>query len=253
MKVCVLSSGSKGNCTYIETKNHKILIDIGTSCLYIEKSLKDINVLPQEIDTILITHAHVDHVSGLKVFAKKYHPNIYLTPIILEEINLILDNINFIDDKVELDGTVIYAIKTSHDTKDSNAYIIEEGNSSVVNITDTGYINEKYFNILKNRSIYVFESNHDVEMLMNNTHYPHHIKNRIMGDKGHLSNKDSAYYLSQFIGNDTKKVILAHLSEQNNKPELALTTLQSNLQKRNKSFNNIIIAEQNKQTELFKI
>ena len=253
MRVCVLSSGSKGNCTYIETSNHKILIDIGTSCLYVEKSLQNINVLPQEIDTILITHSHVDHISGLKTFEKKYHPNIYLTPIILEEINLNLDNIHYIEDKIELDDTIIYAIKTSHDTKDSNAYVIEEGNTSLVNITDTGYINEKYFKILSNRTIYVFESNHDTEMLMNNPHYPHHIKNRIMGDKGHLSNKDSAYYLSQFIGIDTKKVILAHLSEQNNNKDLALSTLQNTLQKRDINFKNIEIAEQNIKTELYKL
>lgn len=253
MKVSVLSSGSKGNCTYVETKKHKILIDIGTSCSYIEKSLKNINVLPQEIDIILITHSHVDHVAGLKVFNKKYHPDIYLTPIILEEINILLDNIHYIEDKMALDDIIIYAIKTSHDTKDSNAYIIEEGNSSLVNITDTGYINEKYFKILSNRSVYIFESNHDVEMLMNNPHYPHHIKNRIMGDKGHLSNTDSSYYLSKFINKDTKKVILAHLSEQNNNPNLALETLQNTLQKRNIDFNNIIIAQQNKQTELLQI
>lgn len=253
MKVCVLSSGSKGNCTYIETKNHKILIDIGNSCLYIENALKSISIEPQQIDTILITHSHVDHVAGLRVFAKKYHPNIYLTPLILEEINLNLDNIYYIEDKIKLDDTIIYAIKTSHDTKDSNAYIIEEGNTSLVNITDTGYINEKYFKILSNRTIYVFESNHDTEMLMNNPHYPHHIKNRIMGDKGHLSNKDSAYYLSHFIGSNTKKVILAHLSEQNNNKELALSTLKNTLKKRNNNFDNIEVAEQNIQTELYKL
>lgn len=253
MQACVLSSGSKGNCTYVETKQHKILIDVGTSCSYIEKSLKNINVLPQEIDTILITHAHVDHVAGLKVFAKKYHPKIYLTSLILEEIKDKIDNINYIDEELNLDDTKVIAIKTSHDTKDSNAYIVEEDNSSLVNITDTGYINEKYFEKLKNRSIYIFESNHDVEMLMNNPHYPHHIKNRIMGDKGHLSNKDSAYYLSKLIGNNTKKVVLAHLSEHNNTPSLALETLQNTLHKKNIQFKNIEIAKQNEQTELFKI
>lgn len=253
MKVCVLSSGSKGNSTYVEVKNHKILIDIGTSCLYIENALKSINVEPQQIDIILITHSHVDHVAGLRVFSKKYHPNIYLTPLILDEINLKLDNIHYIEDELKIDNIIITAIKTSHDTKDSNAYIIEEGNNSVVNITDTGYINEKYFKKLSNRTIYVFESNHDIELLMNNPHYPHHIKNRIMGDKGHLSNKDSAYYLSQFIGNNTKKVILAHLSEQNNTKELAIKTLQNTLQKRSVNFQNIEIAEQNIQTELYKI
>lgn len=253
MRVCVLSSGSKGNCTYIETSNHKILIDIGTSCLYVEKSLQNINVLPQEIDTILITHSHVDHISGLKTFEKKYHPNIYLTPLILEEINLPFNNINFINEEVELDDTKIIAFKTSHDTKDSNGYIVIENNSSVVYITDTGYINEKYFNILSNRNLYIFESNHEVEKLMNNPHYPHHIKIRILSDKGHLSNKDSAYYLSNFIGCDTKEVILAHLSEENNTEELALTTLKNTLEKRNIKFDNIKIAKQNIPSEVFEI
>ena len=137
MQVCVLSSGSKGNCTYIETNNHKILIDIGTSCLYVEKALNNINVLPQDIDIILITHAHVDHVAGLKVFAKKYHPNIYLTPLILEETKLLLDNIHYIDEELKIDDVIISTIKTSHDTKDSNGYIVEENNSSAVYITDT--------------------------------------------------------------------------------------------------------------------
>lgn len=253
MKVCVLSSGSKGNCTYIETSNHKILIDVGTSCLYVEKALKKIDVLPQDIDIVLITHAHVDHVSGLRVFNKKYHPQIYLTQMILEEINIPLDNVNYIETKEIIDDTIITAIKTSHDTKDSNGYIVEENGKSAVYITDTGYINEKYFKLLRNKNIYVFESNHDLDLLMNNPHYPHHLKIRIMSDKGHLSNKDSAYYLSNLIESDTKKVILAHLSEENNTPDLALSTLQNTLQRKNISFNDILIAKQNIQTELIEL
>lgn len=253
MRVCVLSSGSKGNCTYVETNEHKILIDIGTSCIYVEKALKKLDILPQEIDMIFITHAHVDHIAGLKVFTKKYNPRVYLTKLILDETKLLLDNVEYINDEIKVDNTVISAIKTSHDTNDSNGYIIEENDSSVVYITDTGYINEKYFSKLGNKNVYVFESNHDLELLMNNTHYPHHIKIRIMSDKGHLSNKDSAYYLSQFIGCNTKKVILAHLSEENNTKELAITTLQNTLQKRSIKFNDIVVAEQNIQTEMFEI
>lgn len=253
MRVCVLSSGSKGNCTYVETNKHKILIDIGTSCIYVEKTLKKIGILPQEIDMIFITHAHVDHIAGLKVFAKKYHPKVYLTKLILEETKLLLDNIEYIDDQIKIDDILISAIKTSHDTNDSNGYIIEENGSSFVYITDTGYINEKYFSKLYNKNIYVFESNHDLELLMNNTHYPHHIKIRIMSDKGHLSNKDSSYYLSQFVGPATKQVILAHLSEENNTKELAVSTLQNTLQKRSIKFNDIAVAEQNIQTEIFEI
>lgn len=250
MKVCVLSSGSKGNSTYVETKNHKILIDIGTSSLYVEKALKEINVNPSDIDIILITHSHVDHVSGLKVFCKKYNPTVYISPIALEESNLDLKNTKDIDN-IEIDE--VKSVKLSHDVGDIRGYIVEENNSSMVYITDTGYIREKDFDLLKNKTLYVFESNHDVERLMDNPNYPHHVKIRILSDKGHLSNIDSSKYMAKFIGNNTKYVILAHLSEQNNTEELALSTLKETLNKKKIDFSSISIAKQNEKTEIFNI
>jgi len=253
MKVSVLSSGSKGNCTYVETNNHKILIDIGTSSLYVEKSLKELGVEPSSIDIILITHAHVDHVGGLKVFCKKYNPLVYISNKMQKEANLNVVNVNA-DDIVNIDSDIkIKSITLSHDVSDIRGYVIEEDNSSMVYITDTGYISEKVFKDIIDKNLYVFESNHDVEMLMNNPKYPHHTKIRILSDKGHLSNKDSAYYLSKLIGNNTKYVILAHLSEQNNKEELALDTLNQMLERKNIDFNNIIVAKQNEMTELFNL
>lgn len=253
MRVCVLSSGSKGNCTYVETKNHKILIDIGTSSLYVEKSLKSIGVEPSNIDIILITHAHVDHIGGLKVFSKKYNPKVYISKKIQEEGNInVLSSI--IEDEVNLlEDISIKSIRLSHDVKDIRGFVIEEDNSSMVYITDTGYINENIFKEISNKNLYIFESNHDVEMLMNNTNYPHHTKIRILSDKGHLSNKDSSYYLSKLIGDLTEYVILAHISEQNNDESLALETLKKTLNRKNIKFKNIIIARQNKMTELFDI
>lgn len=253
MRVSVLSSGSKGNSTYVETKNHKILIDIGTSCLYVEKSLKSIGVNPNDIDIILVTHAHIDHVGGLRVFTKKYNPLVYISDKILKESNLNIENVSN-QEEIEVNSDIkIKSIKLSHDVTDIKGYVIEEDNSSMVYITDTGYINEKNFELIKNKNLYVFESNHDVEMLMNNPRYPHHTKIRILSDKGHLSNKDSSYYLTKLIGSDTKYVILAHLSEQNNTEDLALTTLNEVLDRKNIKFNNIIIARQNEMTELFKV
>lgn len=250
MKVCVLSSGSKGNSTYVETKNHKILIDIGTSSLYVEKALKEINVDPKDIDILLITHSHVDHVNGLRVFCKKYKPLVYISPITLKETELDLDNTKDVN---EMDLEEVKSIKLSHDTGDIRGYIIEEDNSSMVYITDTGYIREKDFDILKNKTLYVFESNHDVEKLMDNPNYPHHVKIRILSDKGHLSNIDSAKYMSKFIGNNTKYVILSHLSEQNNTEDLAITTLKNTLKEKKVNFSNISIARQNEKTEIFDI
>ena len=146
----------------------------------------------------------------------------------------------------------VETIKTSHDTEDSLGYIINNQNKSVVYITDTGYINHKYFNILKNRDIYIMESNHDVEML-NNGKYPFELRKRILSDKGHLSNYDSAKYLSRFIGEKTKYILLAHLSEENNTKELAYNTLTNRLEKSHIIMNNIIITNQNKETELINI
>ncbi len=253
MRVCVLSSGSKGNCSYIETKRHKILIDIGNSSAYVERSLRSIGVEPNEIDMILITHAHVDHIAGLRVFSKKYSPRVYMTEKIFKESGLNISNVYDIPSKYEIDGIIITSIKTSHDTEDSNGYIIEESGNSCVYITDTGYINKRYFKKLYNKNIYIFESNHDPEMLMNNPRYPHHTKIRILGDTGHLSNQDSAYYLSEFIGPDTKMVYLVHLSEQNNNEALAINTLKEELKKKSIKFNSIKIAKQNIVSEVYSI
>lgn len=254
MNVCVLSSGSGGNCTYIESGKTKILIDLGTSSLYVEKKLQELNVNPANIDGIFITHTHVDHIKGIKVFLKKYHTKLYLSEIVLKEIyeDIRPENYEIIDQKINLNDFNITMFKTSHDTLDANGFIFESNGKSIVYTTDTGYINKRNHKLLSNRNLYIFESNHDVEMLMNG-HYPYHIKQRILGDKGHLSNTDSAYYLSKFIGADTKCIILAHLSKDNNTEELALSTLKETLKKNNKKVNDIIVAEQNQRTELIEV
>lgn len=253
MRVCTLSSGSKGNSTYIETNNHKILIDIGTSSLYIEKNLTALGVNPNDIDILLITHAHIDHVKGIKVFNKKFNPLIYISDNIIKEANLEDMAFKKIEDLNTFNDITITDINLSHDVSDIKGYVITENDESVVYITDTGYIQEKHFDILRNKSIYIFESNHDVEKLMNNPNYPHHTKIRILSDKGHLSNEDSSFYLTKLIGDKTKYVVLAHISEQNNTEDLALNTLKETLKKRNIIFNNIIIAKQNEMTELMEV
>lgn len=249
MIVTVLASGSKGNCTLVQTKNHKVLIDLGTSSLQIEKKLKELGIDPQDIDSIFVTHSHKDHTAGLNVFHKKYHPKIYMTKNIFKEANLKIDEFKTLIDEIVLDELKVIVVPTSHDAKDSRGYIIEEDNKSMVYMTDTGYINEKYDSILKNRNIYVMESNHDVEMLMNNEHYPHYLKMRILGDEGHLSNKDSSHYLSKYIGNNTEKIFLAHLSEHNNTPEIAFNNLRETLNKKGIDFTNISVASQTEMTE----
>lgn len=248
MKVIVLSSGSKGNTTYIECGETKILIDMGNTCKYVTDKLKKVGVKAEEIDAIFITHTHSDHIKGLKVFCKKYNTLTYFTDKMRDELKYI-DNYKYIDsDRIILKDLVINVIKTSHDATDSVGYVIEGDNRSIVYITDTGYINNKYFNILSNREVYIMESNHDIEML-NNGPYSFSLRQRILGDKGHLSNYDCSRYLSSFIGDKTNTIILAHLSEENNTKELAYDTLINRFNSNNQSVKNIIIAKQDEETE----
>lgn len=249
MKVCVLASGSKGNVTYVETEKTKSLIDIGMSCNYVEKNLKDIGISPTQIQRIFITHAHSDHIKGLRVFLKKYNPVVYLTEAIEEEIGLIIDNVCYINKDETIEDLLIRPIKTSHDAKDSNGYVFISQNKSLMYMTDTGYINVKNFNKLKDHDMYIIESNHDIEMLMKGS-YPYYLKQRILGDKGHLSNKDSAYYLSEFTTPKTKQVILAHLSENNNTEKLALESYYKTYKKANKKAPKVEVAKQSERTEV---
>lgn len=252
MRVMVLSSGSKGNTTYIESEEAKILIDAGNSCKYINDKLINLGVNPRELDGIFITHTHSDHINGLKVFCKRFDVSVYCTKKMYEDINYI-KNVRFIEsDKILLKDLEIDVIKTSHDASDSNGYIVNCNDSSLVYITDTGYINQRYHEKLKNKNLYIMESNHDIEML-NNGPYPYELRKRIYGDKGHLSNIDSSKYLSDFIGNKTKCIMLAHLSEENNNPDIAYNTLVDKLREKNCLIDNIIVCRQNEETEFVEI
>ena len=254
MKVCVLASGSEGNSTLVEVGSHKILLDLGMNMKYIKERLAELDITPNEIDSVLISHVHNDHIGCLDNFIKKYDPTIYMSKIMYDEIPMDselkkYDSIKYYDNDFYIDNIKIELIKTSHDTKDSRGFIITENDKSVVYITDTGYLNQKFFNKLKDKNIYLFESNHDVEMLINGK-YPKWLKDRVVGPYGHLSNKDASIYLSKIIGKDTKKIMLMHLSKENNTPEVALNTINEIFDEYNISFDNISCAKQRKKSEV---
>ena len=250
MRIVVLGSGSKGNSTFIDLGDKKILIDVGFSYKQIKEKLSLINVDPHEIDALLITHDHIDHTYGLKVFLNKVKPTLFITP---EVENFCLgtkyENSEYLTDEMIYYGTLIKPIPLSHDALTINGYLIEKDNDSLVYITDTGYINQRYFKFLQNKTYYIVESNHDTERLIKGR-YPEYLQRRILSDKGHLSNELCAGYLSRFIGPNTKKVVLAHLSEENNTIDLALNTTESVLKENNISFSNITCASQTELTEV---
>jgi phosphoribosyl 1,2-cyclic phosphodiesterase len=249
VKVVVLASGSKGNVTYVEEKGTRLLIDIGKSCGYIEKKLEEINVDPSTINAILITHTHGDHIVGIRTFYKKYKPTIYIMPKMLTVLSDFLNEFDYcyFDDTTKINDFEINIIRTSHDVPDSVGFLI---NNDLVYITDTGYLNQRYISMLSNKSTYIMESNHDIEMLYNGS-YPYHLKKRIASDTGHLSNIDSSKYLSKLIGSNTKHIVLAHLSQENNTKDKAFNTLIDTIGSHNDL--DIIVAEQDERTQLIEI
>lgn len=255
MKVCVLSSGSKGNSTLVITDKVKILIDLGTTTSYVENALNNLNVDVKEISHILITHSHADHIKGLKVFIKRYNPVILVTEDMKNVLEKELGNFRYeyYEDKKAIIGDLtVNVIKTSHDAEESIGFVLTNNNSSMVYITDTGYINQKYFKILSNNNLYVLESNHDIKMLMDGP-YPYYLKQRVQGDKGHLSNKQASDYLCKFIGDNTRKIVFVHISEHNNSYEKVIETFNEELSKNDMKFDDVLIAKQNEATEVIEV
>lgn len=251
MKVKVLASGSKGNVSLIICDATKLLIDLGLSCAQVEKHLELNNLSYDDITGLLISHSHTDHIKGLATFIKKTDIKIYIPKAMYKELENIvpINRCVFIEDEFSINDVNIELIHTSHDTDVSVGYIIEYKGKTLVHVTDTGYINRKYIKKMINKNAYVIESNHDETMLMDGP-YPRFLKERVISDRGHLSNKTTAGYLKKITTENTKYVILAHLSEKNNTKELAYNEVsQALLDKPIK----LLIAEQDHESDLIEV
>ena len=226
MKFKVLASGSKGNCTIVLCDNTKLIIDMGISYLTLKRSLEENSLSLLDFSGILITHCHTDHIRGLSSVLRNTKLNVYIPKEMYESLKeyVELDRCIFVEDNFSIGDIQIELIHTSHDAPYSVGYIINYLDKNLVYVTDTGYINRKYLNKMINKDAYIIESNHDEYMLMNGP-YPEFLKNRVKSDSGHLSNKTTALYLNKIIGDKTKTIVLAHLSEKNNTEEKALEAI----------------------------
>ena len=224
----IIASGSKGNATLVIYKQTVILIDMGIPFVRLEEGLKEVNLSFEDIGGAIFTHNHSDHISGMR----------FLSPKIMYGLKGTLSSLaNVIEMFVpfKIGDLEITPIMTSHDATNPCGFYIKDDKETLVYITDTGYFCEENLPLIKNPTYLILESNHDIQMLLK-TNRTYELKQRILSDKGHLCNEDSAIAACEIIGDNTKEVILAHLSEEANTPEVALEAYQKIFKHFNKDF-----------------
>ncbi|MCH5273373.1 MAG: MBL fold metallo-hydrolase [Lachnospiraceae bacterium] len=239
MRVCAIASGSSGNCVYVGHRGTHLLVDAGVSGKRIEQALFSVGTAAEALSGILITHEHSDHVQGIGVLARAYGIPLYGTPETLNGMLKGKTNIGKIPDgllhevapgeKLCFGGITAVPFPTSHDAGNPVCYTFEADGCKAALATDLGTYDEYTLAALAGAQILYLEANHDVNMLMVGT-YPYYLKQRILGEKGHLSNDDAAKLLCAVLHPQLKHVILAHLSKENNLPELAYETVRIELQ-----------------------
>ncbi len=216
----IASSSSKGNAAFIYSKTTLIQIDMGVTLTALNRAIEQTPFELQDIQGLLITHEHSDHVKGLSLAGyKKLNIPTYAGEGTLKKPTFVIQE----EDSFEIGDFIIIPVRTSHDANHPLGYVLINGNEKLVYMTDTGYIPEESLPYLENAKYYIIESNHDIEML-NNSHRPIDLKRRILSDHGHLSNVDSARYISSLIGENSKEITLAHLSEECNNQEVTIKT-----------------------------
>lgn len=229
MRLCSIASGSSGNCIYVGSDTTHLLVDVGISGKRTECGLNTLGITGKELDGILITHEHADHISGLGVIARKYGIPVYATAGTINAIRECssigkLDASLFRevkeDEKLTIKDLTVNPMRISHDAAQPVAYRISYGNKKIGICTDLGVYNDYTVECLKGMDALLLEANHDVKMLQVGP-YPYYLKQRILGDKGHLSNENSGRLLSRILHDGLENIILGHLSKENNLPELA--------------------------------
>jgi len=236
MRFISFASGSTGNCSLLSEGNTHILIDAGISMRRITNCLRQLGLTEDDVVGVLITHEHRDHTAALATMAKKGKMRVYAPRTVA---NLLRWTINGLDEMIniipvsepfQMGEIAVTAFHTSHDTDESVGYVFRSG-AVFGYCTDTGCVTEEMLSVLTGVDAAAIEANHD-EMLLRYGSYPYYLKRRVLSEHGHLSNEDSAKLAEELCVNGAKKIVLAHLSRENNRPELALQTVGQYLEER---------------------
>ncbi len=233
-KVCQLFSGSSGNSIYIENGNTSFLVDAGVSAKRIESALNGIGASASKLNAVFVTHEHSDHIKGVRVLCSKYGIPVYTNRNTLYEMDQheVLNNkyvADVLENQMEFDDFCVKTFELSHDSKGCNGFRFDMSDGRSISVcTDTGYITDEAKAILPGSDLVVIESNHEVRMVENGP-YPYILKRRILSEKGHLSNTSCGEFAKELVNSGTTRIVLAHLSKENNVPEIALETTKSAL------------------------
>lgn len=242
LAICSLASGSSGNCYLVKSNNTSILVDAGLSAKQISERLLCCGVRLEDLSAVLLTHEHSDHTQGIKVLLKSENIKLYTNRKTFSGTNLNLNENQVVIVKTgetfQIGDLTVSSFQNSHDAADPMGFSISANNKTITIVTDTGFVTEEAYNNMKLADILILESNHD-ENILKMGRYPWFLKQRILGDKGHLSNDAAAEILQrlykegvwkQDLGSAAHQVLLAHLSLENNFPEMAQTTVSNILE-----------------------
>ena len=265
MRLCSIASGSSGNCIYVGSDSTHLLVDTGISKKRIEEGLAELEIKGEELDGILITHEHSDHIQGLGVFCGKYEVPIYATKGTIAGIcacktlgkmpaGLFREIAS--DEVFEIGDLRVKSFDISHDANEPTGFRIEGEDKAVAIATDLGFYNDYIVENLKNLDAVVLEANHDVHMVEVGP-YPYPLKRRVLGDFGHLSNELSGRLLCEILHDKLKHIVLGHLSKDNNFPELAYETVKLEVTMSNIPYNgndiSLMVADRDKMSKIIYI
>lgn len=262
MEFCSLYSGSSGNCLYVGTEKTKILIDAGLSGRKIEYGLKEKNINPNDINGIVITHEHSDHIKGVGVLSRRYDIPIFSNSSTWKAMYNSLGNIEDKNIKVfgryksfEIGDIAVKPFPIPHDAVEPCGYSFTNSRKKITIATDIGYVTKDIKKNINGSDLLLIESNHDVEMLKVGP-YPYELKRRVLSDTGHLSNEGAGKAILDILGSRIKNILLGHLSNTNNYPCLAYETVSSVLKMEGASINKdftLDIATRDKTTKIYNI